>query len=117
MSQPESRLSRAIMGALRARGIWCFKVHGGPTMMAGVPDIIACVPVKVDIPAAAWIQMVGQFVGFETKMPGGRVSTIQAKRHDDIHASEGLVCVPRTVCEALTFVDGITGTPHTEPCS
>lgn len=100
------------MGALRARGIWCFKVHGGPTMMAGVPDIVACLPFPIHHAAT-----IGLFVGFETKMPGGRPSAIQVKRHDDIRAAGGLVCVPKNVCEALTFVDGITGTPHTDPCS
>lgn len=64
MAQRESKLSRKIITAIEARGGFAFKVHGGPHMMAGLPDIIACVD--------------GRFYGFETKMPdGGNASPIQ----------------------------------------
>jgi len=110
MAQPESKLSRAIMDALRARGIWCFKVHGGPFTLAGTPDIIACVPVDVGDPYQATI---GIFVGFETKMPaGGNPSPIQARQHDKIRAACGHVFVPRSVQDA---VDAITSLGWTAP--
>lgn len=102
--QPESKLSRQIMSALRARGIWCFKVHGGPFTMAGVPDIIACVPVRI----STWTletedqPVIGIFVGFETKTPtGGNPSPIQAHQHDKIRAACGHVYVPRSVQDAV----------------
>lgn len=104
--QPESSLSYRIMNELRARGVWCFKVHGGPTMMAGVPDIIACVPVVVDDHATGDMRL-GLFVGFETKMPAGVVSAIQEHRHTEIQAASGLVCVPRSVAEALAFLEWV----------
>lgn len=53
--QRESRLSGKIMEALRDEGVFCFKVHGSEFMMAGLPDIIACVD--------------GLFVGLEVKHP------------------------------------------------
>ncbi len=103
MSQPESNLSRAIMNALRARGVFCFKVHGGPTMMAGLPDVIACVPVE-----SGWSRarnapiIIGKFVGFETKTPtGGDPTPIQHRVHNKIRAACGEVFVPRSVQDAL----------------
>jgi hypothetical protein len=116
MKQPESSLSYRIMNELRARGIFCFKVHGGPTMMNGLPDVIACIPVEAmwrcgtarahvdDVPRHH-----GIFVGFETKMIGNGPSPIQRRRHDQIHESSGLVCVPHSVDEALAFVDWVQG--------
>jgi hypothetical protein len=106
-TQPESKLSRAIMSALRARGIFCFKIHGGPTMMAGLTDIVACVPVWTANAPSAPRTRLGLFIGFETKMPGGVVSPIQEHRHAEIRAASGLVCVPHSVAEALAFLDWV----------
>lgn len=104
-TQPESKLSREIMAALRARGIWCFKVHGGPFTMAGVPDIIACVPVSFDDVEG---QEVGRFVGFETKTPtGGDPSPVQARVHEKIRAACGQVFVPRSVQDAVKAIESI----------
>lgn len=120
MSQPESRLSRAIMAMLRARGVWCMKIHGGPTMMAGAPDIVACVPVDVghwDLDNVKWIaEPIGIFVGFETKTPsGGDPSPIQAHQHNKIRAACGHVFVPRSVADAVAALEslGWTGPPET----
>lgn len=95
MSQPESRLSRKIMSALRAEGIFCFKVHGGPTMMAGLPDIIACVN--------------GRFVGLESKMPGeeDNVSVVQRHVHSLILKASGEVYVVTSVDQALEVCNPI----------
>lgn len=91
MAQRESKLSRKIMTALEAEGIFCFKIHGGPMMMAGLPDIIACVD--------------GKFIGFETKMPEGKEpSKIQAFIHTKIRQSGGDVYVVRSVAQALSRV-------------
>lgn len=105
MTQGESRLSRSIMAALRTRGVWCMKIHGGPTMMAGAPDIIACVPVTISTEFQG-IEIVtdpvGIFVGFETKTPeGGMPTPIQAHVHDKIRAAYGQVYVPRSVQDAV----------------
>lgn len=115
MAQPESKLSRAIMAALRARGVWCMKIHGGPTMMAGAPDIVACVPVAchpLDDPQG----ITGIFVGFETKTPtGGDPTPIQAHQHDKIRAACGHVFVPRSVQDAVDAIEslGWTSPPPT----
>jgi hypothetical protein len=70
-----------------------FKIHGGPTMMAGLPDLAACYK--------------GQYFGLETKMPEGKEPTpIQLLRHEQIRAAGGKVCVVRSVTQAVAFVIG-----------
>lgn len=82
------------MKELTAHGIFCFKVHGGPHMMAGLPDIIACVG--------------GQFVGLETKLPdGGDATVVQRFIHDKIRKSGGTAVVVRSVAEALAVVEQV----------
>jgi hypothetical protein len=120
-SQPESKLSRAIMAALRSRGIWCMKIHGGPMTMAGAPDILACVPVMMcfcgntgcnDHPTYGGSTPVGLFVGFETKtLTGGDPSPIQQLRHKQIRAACGQVFVPRSVADAVSAIVSLGWTP------
>lgn len=94
MAQRESGLSRRIMRALEADGIFCFKVHGGAYMMAGLPDIIACVD--------------GQFVGLETKMPDGKGTTeIQRFIHKKIQAAGGEAHVVHSVDEAKSIISDL----------
>lgn len=92
MTQPEARLSRQIMTALRIEGHFCFKVHGTEMMMAGLPDIICCAA--------------GVFIGLETKMPGKRTNT--SARQDLVHAqirdAGGKVFVVTSVEEAMDVV-------------
>ena len=92
MTQRESKLSRSIMAALTKRGAFCFKIHGGPFMMAGLPDIIVCVD--------------GKFVALETKMPGGHASPIQQLIHSKIRQAGGRVYVVSSVPEAVIAVFG-----------
>jgi hypothetical protein len=119
-SQPESRLSRAIMAALRARGVYCFKVHGGPFTQAGTPDIIACVPVKLYIDddgfSTSIPTTIGIFVGFETKTPtGGDPSPIQEHQHNKIRAACGQVFVPRSVQDAVEALEALGLCPPPTP--
>lgn len=95
MAQPESRLSRKIMDALRAEGYFCFKVHGSEMMMAGLPDIIVCAE--------------GYFIGLETKMPTkrGNVSPRQVYVHSQIENAGGtakVVCSPTEALQAIASV-------------
>lgn len=95
MSQRESGISQEIMKTLRKNGVFCFKVHGSALMMAGLPDIIACVD--------------GMFVAFETKVPEKRnnTSAIQKRIHELIAAAGGWVGVVCGPAEAMAAVDGI----------
>ncbi len=87
-------------------------------MMAGAPDIVACVPILDwdDGPTNPPTGMTGVFVGFETKTPtGGDPSVIQEHQHNKIRESGGWVFVPRSVqdaveaLESLGWVDTRTG--------
>lgn len=94
MSQGESKLSRQIMTELRKRGAFVWKNHGGPTMMAGLPDIAGVYR--------------GFFISIETKMPEGREPTsIQLLRHAQIREAGGVVKVARSVADALEVLTGI----------
>lgn len=92
MTQAESRLSAKIQRRLRLEGWFCFKVHGGETMVAGLPDIIVC--------AEGW------FIGLETKMPDKRhtVSPRQEHVHGQIRAAGGDAWVVTSEDEALEAV-------------
>lgn len=79
MSQPEARVGAAIRNWLTERGVFVFKVHGGPMMMAGLPDLIACVK--------------GRYVGIEVKMPGNTPSARQRYVHRKIENAGGEVIV------------------------
>lgn len=104
MSQPESRLSRQIKAAIRARGGYCVKIHGGPMMEAGTPDILACIPVQV---SKLNNETRGLFVGIETKMPEGVVSAVQQYRHAQIRQAGGVVIIPRSVEEAVAALESL----------
>lgn len=92
MTQPESRLSRNIIKALEAEGHFAFKVHGGASMMVGLPDIIACVH--------------GKFIGLEVKMPGMKKTTtkVQLLVHSKIRDAEGICSIVSSVDEALEVI-------------
>lgn len=83
------------MKELRKRGVFCFKKWGNEYEMAGLPDIIACV--------------VGEFVTFETKMPGeeDNVSEVQQLRHKEIRAAGGRVYVVNSAAQAVRALDEV----------
>lgn len=121
MSQPESKLSREIMAAMRAHGVFCFKIHGGPTMMAGLPDIIACVPTS-ECPCQRVTcrhtnrKHRGLFIGFETKQPGEEPTPIQRRVHFKIGQAYGRVFVVRSVEDAVAALrDAGVTTPSDNP--
>lgn len=93
MAGPETRIQRAVQQAYKERGAFVFKVHGSETMMAGLPDLIACYK--------------GVFVSIETKTPVGKVSARQTYVHGRIKRAEGIVRVATSVAEALAVLDDI----------
>jgi hypothetical protein len=62
-------------------------------MMAGLPDLV--------------MSYRGCFIGLETKMPDGRVSPIQAHRHEEIRKAGGIAAVVRSVDEAMAILDRV----------
>lgn len=100
MAQPESRLSRAIQSLIRARGGFCWKNHGGATMMNGLPDIAGVYR--------------GLMIAVETKMPeGGNPTPIQLHRHRQIRDAGGHVLVARSVADVAAWLDRLAS--HTTP--
>lgn len=98
MGQPEARLQRNIQNKLREKyGSKCFifKIHGGPLMMAGLPDLIACIH--------------GVFIAIEVKMPERRdnVSEIQERVHGRMRRAGASVLVASSVKEAIDKTDQI----------
>jgi Holliday junction resolvase len=91
-TQGESKISRAILTEIRKVGAFAFKVHGGPMMLVGLPDIIACVD--------------GRFVAFETKTPEKRknVSKAQQRIHELIRRAGGVAVVVCGAREALGII-------------
>lgn len=106
MTQPEARLQRRIQELLKVRGAFVFKVHGSEFMMAGLPDLVACVR--------------GQFIGFEVKMPGGNTSPRQEYVHERIAAAGGRVHVVTSTGEVARILDSLDATACDEcaamPC-
>lgn len=100
MAQPEARLSRQIMTALRSRGAFVFKIWGSEHMMAGLPDICGCYR--------------GRFIAVETKMPGGKTSLRQDYVIKKLREAGARVVVAHSVAEALEVLDGevTPGTRH-----
>jgi hypothetical protein len=93
MSQPEYRLATKISKAVKERGMWLFKVHGGPMTVAGVPDLVGVYR--------------GLFIAFEVKMPTGVVSDRQRYIMSLIMNAQGIVTVPRSVADALAVLDRV----------
>lgn len=96
-TQRESKISGRILDTLRAEGIFCFKVHGSALMMAGLPDIIACVD--------------GMFVALETKVPEKRSNTtpIQKRVQSLIRQAGGVSEVVCGVSEAMVVIRRVRG--------
>lgn len=93
MSQPEAKLSRDIQRAIKGRGAWCYKVWGNELTPAGIPDIVGTYR--------------GIFIGIETKMPQGKLSTMQKYRIRTIREHGGCVVVARSVGDALQMLTHI----------
>ena len=90
----ESKGTKAIMAYLKGRGVWCFKVAGGPMQQRGVPDIICSVN--------------GAFVALEVKRPElGRVTDLQALTIERIRESGGIAEVVTSVEEAAAVIEGL----------
>lgn len=94
-TKPESLLTRAILKAFKAQGIFCFKVHGNMYQAAGLPDIICCVE--------------GVFVGLEVKMAYRRnkLTELQRLAGEQIMQAGGRFKVVSSVLEATVFTDHV----------
>ena len=75
-------LERDIVAAIKrylaslGSDVFFFKEHGGPYGTSGVPDIICCYK--------------GRFLGFEAKLPGGKLTELQKRALDKINRAGGI---------------------------
>lgn len=90
----ESGLVKKIAQALRSRGAWATKIHGG-IYQQGIPDILGCYR--------------GYFLAFEVKLPkrATRVSDLQRGTINKIKAAKGVAMVITSKEEALAVLDRI----------
>ena len=89
--QPEAKIGRKIREYLESEGAFVFKVHGGPQMLAGLPDLIVC-----------WR---GRFFGVEVKQPGHGPTARQLFVHSLIRRSGGEVVVATCVEDVHNMLD------------
>lgn len=66
---------------------WCFRTFTGGFGKSGVPDLIACVPVRIT-PAMVGMT-IGVFVSVEVKREGKNPTVIQERRMEEIGESAG----------------------------
>jgi len=83
----EAQIVKKILKALRKRGGFWRKIHGGPFQESGLPDIIGC-----------WE---GKFIAFEVKRPGEEATPLQLHVLDEIHKNRGLVAIVESVEDVL----------------
>jgi Holliday junction resolvase len=93
MTGPETRIQQKIQKRLTEMGVFVFKVHGGPAMPRGLPDLICCVE--------------GRYLGLEVKTPQTKnnVSEMQKLMRDKIVAAGGVCHVVCSVEEAVAIVE------------
>ena len=85
----EAALRRAVLRQIRQRWPTAY-ILGGRHSVAGVPDLVLCVPPS------------GQFYGIEIKTPRGRVTPLQAATLAKIQRAGGRAMVVRSVEELWT---------------
>jgi VRR-NUC domain-containing protein len=88
----EKQLVKEIKEYLKGIGFF-FKTHGGPYQMAGVSDLIGCVP------------PVGRFMAIEVKLPGKKLTRIQEVFLDDIRKAGGVAIMATSVDDVKRLVD------------
>lgn len=89
--QPEAKIGKKIREFLESEGAFVFKVHGGPQMMAGLPDLIVCFR--------------GSFIGIEVKQPGQKPTARQEFVHRMIKRAGGEVIVATCVEDVHNVLD------------
>jgi hypothetical protein len=89
----EKTLSKNIKAAIRARGGRPIKYHGSCYSEAGIPDLLACYR--------------GQFVFFESKLPGEWPTAIQSAVMDQLKAAGAIGGICVNVQMAMTYLDSV----------
>lgn len=88
----EKNIVAAILRALRERGYWAVKLHGGPYQVAGLPDVLA-----IKDGRAAWV---------EVKQPGERATPIQEATIEKLRQAGCLAFVATSANEVIETLQG-----------
>lgn len=105
----ETQLVRAVLDALHAKGVWCWRVNAGLTVFAagahakrvikgapnGTPDVIGVLP-----------EGSGRMFGIECKSPTGKQNANQKAWEARANRSGVRYGVARSVSDALEHLDG-----------
>jgi Holliday junction resolvase len=87
----ESAITRRILAALQAAGVYAVKLHGGPYQEAGLPDILCCID--------------GKLVCFEVKTAAGKTTKVQDAMHTRLRRAGAAVAVVRSLPDVFDFLD------------
>jgi hypothetical protein len=93
--QPEARLVKNIQAYISKKGGFIVKIHGGsnPFQQPGISDLIGVYE--------------GRGLALEVKLPGGKVSKIQAAFLRRWHDAGGVAAVVRSVEDVEELLGGI----------
>ena len=103
---PEGKVKDKVKKLLKERGAYyVMVVPTGYGSGVGIPDFVACVPVKIT--EAMVGQTLGIFTGIETKAPGKiKNTTVNQKKHlQGISEASGMAVVVANPALAETFLD------------
>lgn len=91
----EKNFERRIVKALKQKGAWILKTHGGVMQRSGIPDLLCCVN--------------GMLLCLELKASNGRVSELQKHNICEIRKSGGLAFVvyPEDFEAVMALIDRI----------
>lgn len=87
----EKDIVNDILKYLREHGCWAEKMHGGPFMRVGIPDILMCIPYQ------KLSTNPGLFVAIEVKQPGKKPTPVQVQCIEEIRAAGGVAFVATSV--------------------
>lgn len=81
--------------ALAQPDVWIVKLHGEPSQVSGLPDLLLCYR--------------GRFVGLEVKLPGEHPTAIQAWTLQEIRLAGGVAECVHSLEEAVAVLNRIGG--------
>ena len=87
----EAHITNIIIAYLKHVGFWTMKIHGGPYQVAGIPDILA-----IKDGRAFW---------YEVKRPGGKVSSLQLRRINELRQAGCVAEVVSTLAEVVISLE------------
>lgn len=75
---PEGKVKKKVKDLLKANGYWHYMPVQNGMGVVGIPDIIACVPLRITSDMVG--KSIGVFTAIETKAPGRRKATTANQR-------------------------------------